>query len=146
MKTTKIENAKGFWWRLFASLSVLAILMMANTTVMAQEKKVDNNVYNTSEVMPKYPGVIQAMMRFIGENVRYPQEAIDNGIQGRVLVSFVVEKDGSVSDVKVLKGIGSGCDEEAIRVVEAMPKWEPGKDKGKTVRVKYDLPISFKLN
>ena len=146
MKTTKIENAKGFWWRLFASLSVLAILMMANTTVMAQEKKVDNNVYNTSEVMPKYPGGIQAMMRFIGENVRYPQEAIDNGIQGRVLVSFVVEKDGSVSDVKVLKGIGSGCDEEAIRVVEAMPKWEPGKDKGKTVRVKYDLPISFKLN
>ena len=85
------------------------------------------------------------MMDFVAKNVQYPQEARDKEISGRVLVSFIVEKDGSIADVKVVKGIGGGCDEEAVRVVKAMPKWKPGKDKGKPVRVSYMMPFTFKL-
>ena len=146
MKTSIIENAKGFWWKLFASLSVLAILMMANTTVMAQDKKtVDNTIYDTPEVMPEYPGGVQAMMNFIGENVKYPEDAVKNNQSGRVFISFVVEKDGKVSEVKVMRGVCESLDNEALRVVKAMPDWTPGKMNGKAVRVRYTLPIVFKL-
>ena len=238
---TKNEKAKGLWWRLLATLPVLALLMIANTKVAAQEKKtedvftiqfgdfelfnddgtqmqlkdtvvyyedgtytkfesseavdpftgelrktftvknytaegtpnpnidftirevekhgdtmrytmdpftisgdkinmlktelmseievtrVDNDtVYNIVEQMPEFPGKEKAMMEFVSSNIHYPEEAKDKGIEGRVFVGFVVEKDGSVNEVKVLRGIGGGCDEEAIRVVKAMPKWKPG--------------------
>lgn len=146
MKTKLIECAKGFWWKFFASMSVLAILLMANTTVMAQEKKAaDNNIYDTPEVMPEYPGGMQAMMNFLGENVKYPEDAMEKNISGKVYVSFVVEKDGSVSEAKVVKGVCESIDNEALRVVNAMPKWTPGKMDGKNVRVKYTLPFTFKL-
>ena len=257
---TKNEKAKGLWWRLLATLPVLALLMIANTKVAAQEKKtedvftiqfgdfelfnddgtqmqlkdtvvyyedgtytkfesseavdpftgelrktftvknytaegtpnpnidftirevekhgdtmrytmdpftisgdkinmlktelmseievtrVDNDtVYNIVEQMPEFPGKEKAMMEFVSSNIHYPEEAKDKGIEGRVFVGFVVEKDGSVNEVKVLRGIGGGCDEEAIRVVKAMPKWKPGMQKGKPVRVHYQMPFFFKL-
>ena len=143
---TRIEKANGLWWRLLTTLSVLAILLMANTTAMAQNKKdASEKTYEKVEVMPEYPGGEQAMMKFVASNVKYPQAAIDKNISGRVLVGFVIEKDGSITDVKVVKGIGGGCDEEAVRVVKSMPKWKPGKEKGKAVRVSYMLPITFKL-
>lgn len=145
MKTKK-ENVSGLWMRLLTTLSVLAILLMANMTVMAQEKKAsDNNIYDAPEVMPEYPGGMQAMMNFIGENVKYPEDAMEKNISGKVFVSFVVEKDGSVSEAKVVKGVCESIDNEAIRVVNAMPKWTPGKMDGKNVRVKYTLPFTFKL-
>ena len=143
---TKIEKANGLWWRLLTTLSVLAILLMANTTAMAQNKKATNDkVYEKVEVMPEFPGGDQAMMDFVAKNVVYPQEARDKEISGRVLVSFIVEKDGSITNAKVAKGIGGGCDEEAVRVVNAMPKWKPGKQKGKPVRVSFMMPFTFKL-
>ena len=143
---TKTNNANGLQWRLLATLSVLAILLMVNTNAMAQNKKKANDkVLEKAEVMPEYPGGEKAMMQFVADNVKYPQDAIDKEISGRVLVSFVVEKDGSIGDVKVVKGIGGGCDEEAVRVVNTMPKWKPGMDKGKPVRVSYMMPITFKL-
>ena len=143
---TKTQNANGLWWRLLATLSVLALLLMVNTNAMAQNKKAANDkVLEKAEVMPEFPGGDQAMMDFVAKNVQYPQEARDKEISGRVLVGFVVEKDGSITDVKVVKGIGGGCDEEAVRVVKAMPKWKPGKDKGKPVRVSYMMPFTFKL-
>ena len=143
---TKNEKANGLWWRLLTAMSVLAILLMVNTNAMAQNKKAANDkVLEKAEVMPEYPGGDQAMMDFVAKNVQYPQEARDKEISGRVLVSFIVEKDGSIADVKVVKGIGGGCDEEAVRVVKAMPKWKPGKDKGKPVRVSYMMPFTFKL-
>ena len=143
---TKTQAVNGLWWRLLTTLSVLAILLMANTTVTAQNKKAaGDKVYEKVEVMPEFPGGDQAMMQFVADNVKYPQEAIDKEISGRVMVGFVVEKDGSISDVKVVKGIGGGCDEEAVRVVNAMPKWKPGMDKGKPVRVSYMMPFTFKL-
>ncbi len=145
MKTKK-ENVSGLWMRLLTTLSVLAILLMANMTVMAQEKKVaDNNIYDAPEVMPEYPGGMQAMMNFIGENVKYPEDAMEKNISGKVFVSFVVEKDGSVSEAKVVKGVCESIDNEALRVVNAMPKWTPGKKDGKNVRVSYTLPFTFKL-
>jgi TonB family protein len=249
---TRNEKAKGLWWRLLATLPVLAVLLIANTKVTAQEKKVDdkpikvemgqfeifgddgapmqlkdtviyaddgsyvkfetsdsfqpesgepckkvtvtsydadgaprNNfficetekrgdtvrysiepfsisgslfetlldvatskedtVYQICEEMPEFPGGVNALISHVGQNVVYPAEAMEKEIQGRVFVGFVVEKDGSISNVKVLKGIGGGCDEEAVRVISSMPKWKPGKQKGKPVRVNYQIPIVFKL-
>lgn len=143
---TKTQNANGLWWRLLATLSVLALLLMVNTNAMAQSKKIANDkVLEKAEVMPQFPGGDQAMMKFVSENVQYPEEAKEKEISGRVMVGFIVEKDGSISDVKIVKGIGGGCDEEAVRVVKAMPKWKPGKDKGKPVRVSYMMPFTFKL-
>ncbi len=106
----------------------------------------NDSIYQTVDEMPKFPGGEQAMFKFISENVKYPQEAKDKNISGRVFVNFVVEKDGSVDEVKVLRSIGGGCDEEAVRVVKSMPKWTPGKQKGKPVRVSYIIPFVFKLD
>ena len=146
MMKTKNEKLNGFWWRLLTAMSVMAILLMVNTNAMAQNKEVaTDKVLEKAEVMPEFPGGDQAMMDFVAKNVQYPQEARDKEISGRVLVGFIVEKDGGIGDVKVVKGIGGGCDEEAVRVVKAMPKWKPGKDKGKPVRVSYVMPFTFKL-
>ena len=98
------------------------------------------------ETMPSFRGGQQKLFEFIGNNVVYPQEAKEAGIEGQVFVEFYIEKDGSVTDGKVLKGIGYGCDEEALRVIGLMPKWYPGKQRGKAVRVRYTLPINFKLS
>lgn len=251
---TKNEKAKGLWWRLLATLPVLAILLIANTKVTAQEKTADDKkmnveiggqfavfgddgkplqltdttiyaddgtyitmessdafdpitgepckkltvtsfsadgtpgndffiteakkngdttmynietfsvsgslfetlldvatstkdtVYQIAEEMPEFPGGVEALMDFVGKNVKYPEEAKEKEISGRVFMSFVIEKDGSVSNVKVLRGIGGGCDEEAVRVIKGMPKWKPGIQKGKPVRVSYMMPINFKLD
>ena len=96
--------------------------------------------------MPKFPGGEKALMDYVSNNVKYPEEAKNKNIAGRVFVSFVVEKDGSIGEVKVLRGIGGGCDEEAVRVIKGMPKWKPGIQKGKPVRVSYQIPIYFKLD
>ena len=105
----------------------------------------EDTVYQIVEQMPQYTGGEEAMMKYVAENIKYPQAAKDKNIAGRVFVSFVVEKDGSVNEVKVMRGIGGGCDEEAVRVIKGMPKWKPGIQKGKPVRVSYQIPINFKL-
>jgi len=103
-------------------------------------------IFTVVESMPDFPGGDMARIKYLNENIKYPQMARESGIQGRVFVTFVVEKNGSVTDVKVLRGIGGGCDEEAIRVIENMPKWNSGKQRGKAVRVQFNMPILFKLN
>ena len=248
---TRNEKAKGLWWRLLATLPVLAILLIANTKATAQEEKMqiivsadtyqivmyeyegdeklpvndtviynedgsysevkreqeidpetnkprtkvmissydkdgqpakgfhiqtipteqddmveykitpnegfvypvqtinvhsNDSIYDVVDEMPQFQGGDQAMFTYLSENIKYPEEAKDKGIAGRVFISFVVEKDGSVSHVEVKRGIGGGCDDEAVRVVKAMPKWKPGKKDGKPVRVSYMLPIVFKLD
>ena len=245
---TRNEKAKGLWWRLLATLPVLAILLIANTKVTAQEKQVNPNppvdtdtyqivmyeyddedripvndtvlmnedgsyteikrepevdpetgkmrtkvsfatydkdgnpapggfhiksepgqgddvvyritpqqgfrfpaepdndsIYQIVDEIPQFPGGESAMMNYVSGNIKYPQEARDKEIAGRVFIGFVIEKDGSVSNVKVLRGIGGGCDEEAVRVVSSMPKWKPGIKDGKPVRVSYMMPLNFKL-
>ena len=108
-------------------------------------KKDNDSIYDSVDEMPEFPGGMEAMMKYISENVKYPEKAKDKEIQGKVYVRFVIEKDGSISEVEALRRIGGGCDEEAIRVVKAMPKWKPGKQDGKAVRVSFILPIIFKL-
>jgi periplasmic protein TonB len=98
------------------------------------------------EEMPSYPGGDDERVKFIQANISYPVMAKESNTQGTVYVTFVVENDGSITDVKVLRGIGGGCDEEAIRVVKMMPKWNAGKQSGKSVRVQFNLPIKFTLN
>lgn len=101
--------------------------------------------FTFADEMPTYPGGTDGLMRFISGNVVYPKAAKKAGTQGKVMLSFIVEKDGSLSNIKVEKGIGNGCDEEAVRVTKLMGKWNPGKQKGKPVRVKMVLPYQFKL-
>ena len=110
-----------------------------------EEEVQEQEIFQIVEEMPAYPGGEQKLMEFIAKGIKYPQIARETGIQGRVFVGFVIEPDGSVSNVKVLRGIGGGCDEEAMRVVKSMPKWKPGKQRGKAVRVSYMLPVNFKL-
>jgi len=102
-------------------------------------------VFTIVEEMPSFPGGETERNKFLAENIVYPQQATENGIQGTVYVSFVVDSKGNVTDVKILRGIGGGCDEEALRVVKMMPKWHPGKQNGKQVRVLFNMPIYFKL-
>jgi periplasmic protein TonB len=101
--------------------------------------------FTVVEEMPGFPGGEGEMYKFITTTIKYPEEAKELGIQGKVFVNFVVEPDGSISEVKLIRGIGGGCDEEAIRVVRAMPKWIPGKQRGVPVRVFFNLPIKFTL-
>ncbi len=122
----------------------LRILTTEDNPARAMEKDNDT-VFQIVQQMPKFPGGGNALMDYVGSNITYPQEAQDKGIQGRVFVSFVVEKDGSIGEVKLLRGIGGGCDEEAMRMVKNMPKWKPGMHDGKPVRVSYQLPVFFKL-
>ena len=110
-----------------------------------EESAEEQQIFIVVESMPEFPGGEPALHRYLGENIKYPQMAKESGIQGRVFVTFVVERDGSVTDVKVLRGIGGGCDEEAVRVVKGMPKWSPGKQRGKPVRVQFNLPVKFTL-
>jgi TonB family protein len=102
-------------------------------------------IYQTVDEMPEFPGGVEALMDYVSRNVKYPESAKENNLQGRVLVKFVIEKDGSVSNVEVGRGWGNELDDEAVRVVKAMPKWKPGKQDGKPVRVSFMLPINFKL-
>ena len=97
------------------------------------------------EVMPSFPGGQEAMFKYIGQALKYPDLAVENGIEGVVYVTFVVERDGTISEAKVLRGIGGGCDQEAQRVVQGMPAWTPGTQDGKPVRVRFNLPLRFKL-
>ena len=110
------------------------------------EEYVEEDLFIEIEVQPQFPGGEDSLYNFIYSNLRYPQSAMRYKLEGRVFITFVVEKDGSITNVRILRDIGGGCGQEAKRVVEMMPKWIPGKQNGKTVRVQYNLPITFKLN
>ena len=110
-----------------------------------EEEIVEAEIFKVVEVMPEFPGGAAKMMEYIQKNMKYPMMARESDIQGRVFVNFVVEPDGSISNVAVLRGIGGGCDEEAVRVVQSMPKWNPGKQRGTAVRCAFTVPIIFKL-
>ena len=144
-------------WKVLAVLPVAALLLMvgckpaavADTPEMesAEQEVVEpqGEVYDVVEVDPVFPGGIEELYKYLATNITYPEQAKKEGVQGKVYVAFVVEKDGSITDAQVVRGIGGGCDEEALRVVNAMPKWTPGKQQGEAVRVHFTLPVNFKL-
>lgn len=105
----------------------------------------DNVVFQVVETMPSFPGGDAALFKFLSENVKYPVIAQENGIQGRVICQFVVNRDGSIVDVVVVRPVDPSLDKEAIRVIKSMPRWTPGRQRGKAVRVKYTLPVNFRL-
>ena len=110
-----------------------------------KDTSMDNKVFDVVEVMPCFPGGDVALMKFLAENIKYPVVAEDNGIQGRVICTFTVERDGSITDVKIIKSIDPSLDKEAVRVLRTMPRWKPGIQKGAPVRVKYTVPVTFRL-
>ncbi len=112
----------------------------------AEEIDTDNDAFNVVEQMPQFPGGEIELMKFLSENVKYPEAASKAGTQGRVVAQFIVEADGSITNVKVLKNVSDEIDAEAVRVIKAMPKWKPGMQKGQPVRVKYTIPVTFRLS
>jgi protein TonB len=110
-----------------------------------EEEEEETQIFTVVENDPEFPGGMEALYKYLRDNIKYPQLARDNNITGKVYVTFVVERDGSIANPRVLKDIGGGCGAEAIRVVKSMPKWKPGKQRGKAVRVQFNLPVSFNL-
>ena len=111
----------------------------------APKPEVATKVFDVVEEMPSFPGGQGALMSYLASNIKYPVVAQENGVQGRVIVSFVVERDGSISDVRVARSVDPSLDREAQRVVKSMPRWKPGKQNGSAVRVKYTVPVVFRL-
>jgi protein TonB len=114
--------------------------------IEAEEEAEEQQIFQVVEDAPEYPGGEEARMKYLRDNIRYPAIARESGIQGTIFITFVVERDGNITDVRVVRGIGGGCDEEAIRVVENMPKWVPGRQRGRSVRVQFMMPIRFTLS
>lgn len=149
-------------WKLLVALPVVALLLVVgcknaanpeadSTATQPQEIVANTNdtIYDGMnlpvEVDPMFPEGMESLYKYLAENIHYPEQAKREKIQGKVYIGFVIEKDGSIVDAKVIRGIGGGCDEEALRVVNAMPKWMPGKVRGENVRVQFNLPVVFKL-
>lgn len=128
-------------------LLLLSAIFLTNIAFCQDEVKVsdDEAIFFVVEVQPEFPGGMDSMYAFIQKNLIYPEKAKAEGIEGRVFITFTIEKDGSVSNVKILRGIGGGCDEAAKEVIEKMPKWQPGTQREKPVRVQFNLPIKFEL-
>ncbi len=127
--------------RLLLILGIMNIALLSNA-VQAQ----DSTIHKMADQMPEPTGGIKSFYEYIESNLQYPQEARQLKLQGRVMVKFVVETDGSLSNIEVSRGIGGGCDEEAVRLLRNAPKWKPGKKGGKEVRVEVSRPIIFKLD
>ena len=119
--------------------------VMTGPPVATQEEGDEGEVFEIVEQNPMFPGGNEALMKWLNKNLKYPASAQENNIQGRVMVQFVVNKDGSIVDPKVIKSVDPALDKEALRVVSVMPKWQPGKQRGKTVRVRFTLPVTFRL-
>ena len=133
---------------------VMVILLKASMHAQSDSSMVSSSNDNVAdeemdftivEEMPEFPGGQQALFAYLGSNISYPDEAIRKGVEGVVYVAFTVEKDGSVNDVDIVRGIGAGCDEEVVRLVRSMPAWKPGTQKGTPVSVRYNMPVKFTL-
>ena len=154
----KTNSFAGYKYLLFVPLAIALLAMnstamranvqkkVVKTTKVTKKTSATDKVYEVCEQMPIFPGGDAALMKYLSENVKYPALAIKAQEQGRVVVSFTVEKDGAISDVKVARSVTPSLDAEAVRVVKAMPKWTPGKQDGQPVRVRYNVPVSCKLN
>ncbi len=137
VKEVEIHNAEGN----------IDTPVVHDNVKLKDEKNVDDfdAPVTVAEKMPEYPGGLKAMYAYLSGNLKTTQQAIDFGIEGKVFVTFVVEKDGSITGIEIMRGLGFGLDEEVVRVLQSMPPWSPGMQGGKKVRVQYNLPVSFKI-
>ena len=130
-----------------ASDDITAAVEVKYTAVEVEEEEVEEQqIFQVVEEMPEFPGGMGECMKFLGKNIKYPQISQENGVQGRVIVQFVVNQDGSIVDPQVVRGVDPYLDKEALRVISMMPKWKPGKQRGKAVRVRFTQPVMFRLN
>lgn len=120
-------------------------VVQVQVVVEEEKEEAEEEIFTVVENDPEFPGGMDALYKYLSSNIKYPAIAKENNITGRVYVTFVVEKDGSIANPRILRDIGGGCGQEAIRVVKSMPKWTPGKQRGKAVRVQFNLPVSFNL-
>ena len=118
---------------------------MEQAQKVSKESEMSNEPFLVVENMPEFPGGESALMKFIAENINYPKAAQRIGVEGRVTLAFIIDEQGAITDIEVLRGIGAGCDEEAIRVLKLLPNYNPGKQRGVPVKVKMRLPINFNL-
>ncbi|MBK0382127.1 TonB family protein [Pedobacter sp. SD-b] len=150
IKALDNTNELGIIKNYIGELVVTAFAKEKNTQInevkVRGTAKEQDEIYQNVEVLPSFPGGLVAFGKFLGDNLKYPQKARDAKIEGRVYCQFVVEKDGSLNDIKIARGIGGGCDEEAVRVLAISPKWNPGVQNGEKVRVSYTVPIFFQMN
>ena len=155
MNKKRTHTAGRIKYALFVPLAA-ALLIASNISCISSEKQeeisekqesraAEGEVFQVVEEMPEFPGGMGECMKWLGQNIKYPADAKEKGVQGRVIVQFVVEKDGTIVNAKVVRGVDPDLDAEALRVVNQSPKWKPGKQKGEAVRVKYTLPIMFRL-
>ena len=124
---------------------IMMLTMLFGFSITEAQAQGKDKVYDIVEVMPQYPGGMPELMQYLAKNIKYPIQAQKKGIEGRVTVRFIVEKDGSISNVTVVRHIHPLLDKEAVRVIKAMPKWSPGMLNGKPVRVKFNIPVAFRL-
>lgn len=126
---------------------VIFLLLQAGISFSRQVETdtATRSVYTSAEQMPTFPGGHDALSKYISKHLRYPKQAMKDAVQGKVLIRFIVEADGSISGAAVLKGLDAACDAEALRVIKAMPKWDPGMQNGSFVAVYYNLPITFAM-
>ena len=129
----------------FVVFLVVKAMNVAKAKLEKPAEPEPEKVFDMVEQMPTFPGGQQELMSYLGKNIKYPTIAQENGTQGRVIIQFVVERDGSITDVRVARGVDPYLDKEAVRVVKSMPKWIPGKQNGKAVRVKFTVPVMFRL-
>ena len=141
-RTSFLRNILAITAMLISYSTIQAQVVIEDNAVVKED---ENQIFVFVEEYPEFPNGEENLYKYLGSNIKYPHEALENGIQGTVVVKFVVEKDGSISNVKAVRKIGGGCDEEAVRVVKRMPRWKPGKQSGKPVRTEFTLPIQFKL-
>lgn len=141
----KIETSESTTEAISGPVSHVSGPVMAGPPAATMEEGDEGEIFEVVESNPMFPGGDAALMKWLSKNLKYPASAQDAGIQGRVVVQFVVNKDGSIVEPKVVRSVEPSLDKEAIRVVSAMPKWTPGKQRGKTVRVRYTLPVMFRL-
>ena len=145
IEETRIETAEDTNIAVSGPSSPHSGPVMMGPPAPVQEDNDEGEVFDVVEENPSFPGGDAALMTWLQKNLKYPAAAQENGIQGRVLVSFIVNKDGSIVEPKIIRSVDPSLDKEAARVVSSMPRWKPGKQRGKAVRVKYTLPVTFRL-
>lgn len=130
---------------LILALLFTYVMVNAQSNTGSKEKTSNEKIYDVVEMPPSFPGGQAALLAWIASHVNYPQKAMESRIEGRIIIGFVIECDGSVSQAKIIRSVDPLLDDEAIRVVMGMPKWTPGRQNGKNVRVKYNVPVNFRL-
>jgi len=143
-KPKRVGREIRMWFKLCDG--VAEVIPFLDRKAYSTYRREEYGLYDSVDIAPQFPGGEKARMRFLQNNITYPKEAREKGIHGTVYVSFVIEQDGSVSDIKVERGIGGGCDQETVRVIQKMPKWSPGMIDGKPVRVQFNMPMRFTLS